>query len=68
MMNMIITSNILLCALSTLLLLHGGVAAAAAGNSGVDDTISARRLRNHRIRPHDEQPQGLIKRDDYGNK
>ena len=67
-MNMIITSNILLCALSTLLLLHGGVAAAAAGNSGVDDTISARRLRNHRIRPHDEQPQGLIKRDDYGNK
>ena len=68
-MNMTITSNILLCALS-ILLLHGGVAtaAAAAGNSGVDDTISARRLRNHRIRPHDEQPQGLIKRDDYGNK
>eukprot|EP00984_Skeletonema_dohrnii_P011273 scaffold4478_cov107-Skeletonema_dohrnii-CCMP3373.AAC.1 len=65
MMNM----NILLCALSSALILfcHGGVAA-AADNSGAQDTISAaRRLRNHRIRPHDEQPQGVIKRDDYGH-
>eukprot|EP00984_Skeletonema_dohrnii_P003063 scaffold1031_cov125-Skeletonema_dohrnii-CCMP3373.AAC.2 len=65
MMNM--TNNVLLCALSSaLLLLHGDVAAADS-SSGVGDTISARRLRNHRMRPHDEQPQGVIKRDDNGN-
>jgi len=59
--------NTLLCALSSaLILFHGDVA--AADNSGAQDTIStARRLRNHRIRPHDEQPQGVIKRDDYGH-
>eukprot|EP00985_Skeletonema_marinoi_P030182 scaffold30941_cov197-Skeletonema_marinoi.AAC.1 len=61
------TNNVLLCALSSaLLLLHGDVAA-ADNISGVGDTISARRLRNHRMRPHDEQPQGVIKRDDSGN-
>eukprot|EP00984_Skeletonema_dohrnii_P011278 scaffold4478_cov107-Skeletonema_dohrnii-CCMP3373.AAC.6 len=65
MMNM----NILLCALSSALILFLGDVAAAADNSGAQDTISAaRRLRkNHRIRPHDEQPQGVIKRDDYGH-
>eukprot|EP00984_Skeletonema_dohrnii_P027992 scaffold17811_cov138-Skeletonema_dohrnii-CCMP3373.AAC.1 len=69
-MNMTMATHILLCALSTLLLLHGDVA--AADDSGLEDTISARRLRNHRIRSHDEQSQGqgafTITRDDYGNK
>eukprot|EP00984_Skeletonema_dohrnii_P008528 scaffold3150_cov109-Skeletonema_dohrnii-CCMP3373.AAC.1 len=65
MMNM--TNKVLLCALSSALLLFQGDVAAADNSSGVGDAISARRLRNHRMRPHDEQPQGVIKRDDSGN-
>eukprot|EP00984_Skeletonema_dohrnii_P038842 scaffold42568_cov155-Skeletonema_dohrnii-CCMP3373.AAC.1 len=65
MMNM--TNKVLLCALSSALLLFHGDGAAADNSSGVGDAISARRLRNHRMRPHDEQPQGVIKRDDNGN-
>eukprot|EP00985_Skeletonema_marinoi_P023068 scaffold15076_cov101-Skeletonema_marinoi.AAC.1 len=52
------TNKVLLCALSSALLLFHGDVAAADNSSGVGDTISARRLRNHRMRPHNEQPQG----------
>eukprot|EP00984_Skeletonema_dohrnii_P024310 scaffold13423_cov115-Skeletonema_dohrnii-CCMP3373.AAC.6 len=52
------TTNVLLCALYALLLLHGDVVAAA--DDSVDDTISARRLRNLRARNLEETISGPL--------